>query len=142
MLSGGLFYDNCSNNHKEHKMKNVANWFEIPVTDMARAKAFYQNVMETSFKDDEMGGFQMAIFDAEEGAVSGMLVLGENYQPSQTGAVIYLNGGDDLSLPLERAVAQGGKVMVPKTAINDGECGYYAQFMDSEGNRIGLYSAT
>lgn len=120
-------------------MNNVANWFEIPVTDMARAKSFYQKVMQTSFKDDEMDGFQMAIFDAEEGAVSGMLVLGEHYQPSQTGAVIYLNGGKDLSFPLARALEQGGKTLVPKTAI---ECGYFAQFLDSEGNRIGLYSAT
>jgi len=119
-------------------MKNIANWFEIPVTDMTRAKLFYQNVMQTSFNDEEMDGFLMAIFDAEEGAVSGMLVLGEDYQPSQTGAVIYLNGGDDLSAPLERAVEQGGKIIIPKTFI---KCGYYAQFMDSEGNRIGLYSA-
>ncbi|NOR69083.1 MAG: VOC family protein [Methylomarinum sp.] len=121
-------------------MKNVANWFEIPVIDMARAKSFYQNVMKTSFNDDEMDGFLMAIFDAEEGAVSGMLVFGEHYQPSQTGAVIYLNGGDDLSVPLERVVEQGGKVIIPKTSIKDGDCGYFAQFMDSEGNRIGLYS--
>jgi len=119
-------------------MKNIANWFEIPVTDMTRAKLFYKNVMQTSFNDNEMDGYLMAIFDAEEGAVSGMLVLGEDYQPSQTGAVIYLNGGDDLSASLERAVEQGGKINIPKTFI---KCGYYAQFMDSEGNRIGLYSA-
>ena len=122
-------------------MKNVANWFEIPVTDMARAKTFYQNVMQTSFEDDAMDGFQMAVFDAEEGAVGGMLVLSEHYKPTQTGAVIYLNGGDDLSAPLARAEKQGGSVMVPKTSIKDGECGYFAQFLDSEGNRIGLYSA-
>ena len=122
-------------------MKNVANWFEIPVTDMARAKTFYQNVMQTSFQDDAMDGFQMAIFDAEESAVSGMLVLGEQYEPSLTGAVIYLNGGDDLSAPLARAVEQGGSIIIPKTAIKEGECGYFAQFLDSEGNRVGLYSA-
>lgn len=122
-------------------MKNVANWFEIPVIELSRAKIFYQNVMKTSFKEDEMEGFQMAIFDAEEGAVSGMLVLGEGYLPSLTGAVIYLNGGDDLSFYLDRVIEFGGKVMVPKTAINEGECGYFAQFIDSEGNRIGLYSA-
>ncbi len=122
-------------------MKNVANWFEIPVTDMARAKSFYQNVMQTSFQDNEMDGFLMAIFDAEEGSVSGMLVLGEQYMPSQTGAVIYLNGGDDLSAPLARAEEHGGKVIIAKTAIKEGECGYFAQFLDSEGNRVGLYSA-
>ncbi|MCX7088383.1 MAG: VOC family protein [Methylococcales bacterium] len=122
-------------------MNHVATWFDIPVTDMQRAKNFYQNVMETSFKDDEMNGYKIAIFAAEEGAVSGMLTLGEHYEPSQTGAVIYLNGGNDLNYRLERVVVQGGAVIHPKTAINEGECGYFALFLDSEGNRIGLYSA-
>jgi predicted enzyme related to lactoylglutathione lyase len=121
-------------------MKNTVTWFEIPVTDMSRAKAFYTAVMETSFTDEDMEGFKMAIFAHEEPAVSGMLVQSEGYQPSKTGAVIYLNGGDDLSEALARAVEQGAEVLVPKTAINDGECGYFAQFTDSEGNRVGLYS--
>ncbi len=121
-------------------MKNIVTWFEIPVTDMQRAKAFYGAVMETGFKDDEMDGFQMAIFDHEDPAVGGMLVQAEGYEPTKTGAVIYLNGGDDLSVPLERAVQNGGEVLYPKTAINEGKCGYFAQFSDSEGNRIGIYS--
>lgn len=122
-------------------MNHVATWFEIPVTDMQRAKNFYAKVMETSFFDEEMNGHQMAIFAAEEGAVGGMLVHGEHYQPTQTGTVIYLNGGNDLSDRLEKVVAQGGTVIQPKTAIHDGEHGYFAMFIDSEGNRVGLYSA-
>lgn len=121
-------------------MKNIVTWFEIPVTDISRAKAFYSEVMATSFSDENMDGFKMAIFDHENPAVSGMLVQSAGYQPSKTGAVIYLNGGDDLSIPLERAVQQGAEVLVPKTAINEGECGHFAQFSDSEGNRVGLYS--
>lgn len=119
---------------------NLATWFELPVDDMSRAKTFYQNVLQAEFKDEAMSGFQMAIFSAEPGAVSGMLVRGEGYQPSQTGAVVYFNGGDDLNAPLERAVQYGGSVVVTKTPIHDGECGYFALFLDSEGNRVGLYS--
>ncbi|MDD1620786.1 MAG: VOC family protein [Methylococcaceae bacterium] len=119
---------------------NVATWFELPVTDMQRAQTFYRNVLQADFKDEEMGGYQLAIFASEEGAVSGMLVLGEHYQPSQTGAVVYFNGGEDLSAPLDRAVKHGGSVLIPKTPIHDGECGYFALFSDSEGNRVGLYS--
>ncbi len=122
-------------------MKNIVTWFEIPVTDMQRAKAFYSAVMETGFKDDEINGFQMAIFDHEDPAVGGMLVQAEGYEPTKTGAVIYLNGGDDLSVPLEKAVQNGSEILCPKTPINEGKCGYFAQFSDSEGNRIGLYSA-
>ncbi|WP_150047529.1 VOC family protein [Methylomonas rhizoryzae] len=119
---------------------NIATWFELPVTDIARAKAFYREVLAAEFKDEAMDHFQMAIFSAEDGAVSGMLVLGDGYQPSQTGAVVYFNGGADLSAPLDRAVSQGGSVLVPKTPIHDGDCGYFALFLDSEGNRVGLYS--
>lgn len=121
-------------------MKNVVTWFEIPVTNMQRAKAFYSAVMVTNFKDNDMDGFKMSVFDHEEDAVSGMLVEAKGYEPSKTGAVIYLNGGDDLSLFLDRIVEQGAEILVPKTAINEGECGYFAQFSDSEGNRLGLYS--
>lgn len=121
---------------------NVASWFEIPVTDMQRAKNFYQTLLATTFKDDTMADFQFAIFEAEEGAVSGMLVLGEQYQPSSTGAVVYFNGGEDLSVPLERGLQNGATLIVPKTAIHDGDCGYFALLLDSEGNRIGLYSPT
>jgi predicted enzyme related to lactoylglutathione lyase len=123
-------------------MNNVATWFEIPVADLQRAKTFYQNVLQTTFKDEAMDGYQLAIFDAEQGAVSGMLVKGEHYQPTQTGAVVYFNGGDDLSGPLRKVVQHGGSVLIPKTPIHDGDCGYFAMFLDSEGNRVGLYSAS
>ncbi len=121
-------------------MNHIATWFEIPVKDMQRAKSFYQGVFNTSFKDNEMDGYQMALFEHEETAVSGMLVLGQDYEPSKTGAVVYFNGGDDLSKPLAKATDLGGSIIIPKTAIEEGCSGYYAQFLDSEGNRVGLFS--
>ena len=121
-------------------INNVATWFELPVTDMRRAQDFYRSVFSASFKEEEMGAYQLAIFEAEEGAVSGMLVLGEHYQPNATGAVVYFNGGADLSEPLAKVESNGGSVLMPKTPIHDGECGYFAMFLDSEGNRVGVYS--
>ncbi len=44
-----------------------------------------------------------------------------------------LNGGEDLSEPLSRVENAGGKIVMPKTKIND-EIGYMAMFIDSEGN--------
>lgn len=121
---------------------NVATWFELPVTDMQRAQTFYRNVLQADFKEEEASGYQFAIFNANEGSVSGMLVLGEHYQPSQTGAVVYFNGGENLTVPLDRVAQHGGSVLLPKTPIHDGECGYFALILDSEGNRVGLYSPT
>ena len=121
-------------------MPNVISWFEIPVADLARAKHFYQQILDTSFKDEDMGPYQMAIFASDEGSSSGSLMFGEHYQPSQTGAVVYLYAGDDLSIALAKIVQHGGQVLLPKTPIHEGECGYFALFLDSEGNRVGLYS--
>ena len=57
------------------------------------------------------------------------------------GAVLYLNGGNDLAGPLSRVQGAGGQVLVEKTKIND-EIGFFGLFLDTEGNRIGLHSSS
>ena len=85
-----------------------------------------------------MGGFDYAMFAAEE-AISGALVLGGCYQPSKQGSVVYFNCSD--ITPILNIITElGNEILVPRTAINNGERGYFAQFFDSEGNRVGLYS--
>ncbi len=119
---------------------NIAVWFEIPVTDLDRASRFYEAVFTRSLKREAFGAdMVMAIFDAAEGAVKGALVHGPNYRPGADGTLVYLNGGADLAESLSRVETAGGQVLVGKTRIND-TCGYYAVFMDSEGNRLGLHS--
>jgi predicted enzyme related to lactoylglutathione lyase len=120
------------------EMSKVAVWFEIPVTDMARAKQFYSEVTQSTFTDEDMPDMKMAMFDGSETDTCGMLVEAEGYVPSATGQVIYF-GADDLSTVLDRAVKQGSEVLVPKTNIGEDK-GFFAHFIDSEGNRIGLYS--
>ena len=50
----------------------------------------------------------------------------------------YLNGGDDLDVPLSRVEAAGGQVILPKTSI--GPNGFMARFIDTEGNRVAFHS--
>ena len=121
-------------------MNHIITWAEIPVSDMERAMNFYKEVLGTEFKREDMGGFDYAMFEATPEQVSGALVAGECCTPSADGSIVYLNGGEDLSEPLARIGRMGNQVVVPKTSIGDGECGYFAQFIDSEGNRVGLYS--
>ena len=121
-------------------MNHMVTWSEIAVNDMERAMNFYKEVLGVNFKREDMGGFDYAMFETDEEAVSGALVAGECCTPSADGTIVYLNGGDDLSEPLSRITRLGNQVVVPKTAINDGSCGYFAQFIDCEGNRIGLFS--
>jgi len=53
--------------------------------------------------------------------------------------VIYLNGGNDLQMILDRIETAGGKIVSSKNMVTD-EIGYVAFFLDCEGNKIGLWS--
>jgi predicted enzyme related to lactoylglutathione lyase len=121
-------------------MKNAINWFEIPVKDLGRAKKFYEFVMDAELHLMEEMGMKSAFFpaDLENGAIGGCIIEGEGYEPSDKGALIYLNGGDDLAVPLSRVEDAGGKVTLPKTGI--GPNGFMAYFEDTEGNRVGFHS--
>ena len=120
--------------------ENSLNWFEISVSDMNRAKKFYETIFEIKMDEQEMMGMQMAFFpsDPGNGKASGGLVQGSMHKPSADGAKIYLNGNPDLSDALSRIEKAGGKVTMPKTQI--GEFGFMAFFTDTEGNTVALHS--
>jgi uncharacterized protein len=118
---------------------NALNWFEIAITDVTRAKLFYETIFNITMQTIEMMGMQMVMFPSEPPHVSGGLVKSDAHTPSTVGAIIYLNGNPDLQLVLDRIPGAGGSVTMPKTFINE-ETGYMAFFMDTEGNLVGLHS--
>ena len=121
-------------------MPNAINWFEIPVKNLARAVKFYQTVLGKKMPTMEAMGMKSAFFpaDMENGSVGGCLIAGKGYKPSASGALVYLNGGKNLSTMLSKIEKAGGKVVLPKMAI--GHNGFMAHFKDSEGNKVGLHS--
>lgn len=121
-------------------MKNMINWFEIPVADMPRAKAFYSAIFQIEMPEMEMSGSLMAFFPWDsETLVSGSLTKHEMIAPGSDGTVIYFNCGDDLTPFLDRVEPAGGKIVVPRTQISE-DHGYFALFLDTEGNRLGFHS--
>ncbi|MBO9702973.1 MAG: VOC family protein [Sporocytophaga sp.] len=120
---------------------NAINWFEIAVKDIARAKKFYEIILETELTEMEMMGMKMAMLpsDSSNGKVGGALVQSEMHTPSATGSIVYLNGNPDIQLVLNRIEKSGGKITMPKTLIDE-QSGYMAFFTDTEGNNIGLHS--
>lgn len=122
--------------------KSAVHWFEIPTQDLSRALRFYNRVLGLEMAAFDMMGCPMAMFpcDMAEGGVGGALIQYEGAVPSATGSMVYLDGGDDLSVPLGRVEAAGGKITMPKTSI--GEHGFCGVFIDTEGNRVGLHSMT
>jgi hypothetical protein len=123
-------------------MSNVIQWFEIPVTDLARAKNFYENILAVELKEMKTpNGLEMAVFPSKNEEVGGALTYQPDfYKAGQQGALIYLNANPDLQDVLDRLEDQHhGEIVVPKTQITE-EHGYMAVFLDSEGNRIALIS--
>ena len=119
---------------------NPINWFEIPVTDMARAKAFYEHVFDISMVLQDFGPLQMAWFPMWENAqgASGSLVKAESYVPSHAGTMVYFSV-ENIAGVLERVQEKGGAVLNPKKSV--GDYGFVAHFEDSEGNRVALHSS-
>lgn len=126
-------------NKSEADMNSYLSIFEIPATDISRAIEFYQAILDMSIEKVDMPGMEMGILPYEEQAVTGVILKEEGLRPSSDGVTIYLNAGEDLQIILDRVEKNSGKVLIPKTAHAD-DMGYFAIFLDSEGNRIGLHS--
>ncbi|WP_035601477.1 VOC family protein [Haloferula sp. BvORR071] len=123
-------------------MKDDAlNWFEIFVSDLAKAQAFYEAILKAPMTaiTAAASGCSMAIFNYnQELGVGGALTQGENYKPGAGGTMVYLNVEGDLDGVLERIPAAGGKVIRPRMAIPPH--GFIGVFEDLDGNLVGLHS--
>lgn len=120
-------------------MTNSINWFEIPVKNFDRAKAFYAAILDGAVEEMAHPECKYGILPGDmQNGVTGGIVQGEGYEPSMAGSLIYLNGGDDLSVALGKVEAAGGQILLPKTSI--GGNGFIALITDTEGNKLGLHS--
>ena len=121
-------------------MANTIVWADIPVTDMDRARKFYSAVLQADIDLMEGANGDVALLpgDPMSGDVSGDLARGENQKPGLGGCTIYLDSKGDPEGMIERAVAAGGKVLMPVTSMGD-MVGFIGFFQDSEGNRIGVH---
>lgn len=130
---------NSSEVQNKNHMKSFISIFEIPATDISRAVDFYQAILDIPIEKMEFPEMQMGIFPYEGQMVTGVIMKAEGYIPSSNGVTIYLNGGDNLETILNKVAQNGGEIIVPKSLHAD-ESGYYAIFLDSEGNKMGLHS--
>jgi predicted enzyme related to lactoylglutathione lyase len=125
-------------------MRNTVYWVEIPATNFDRAKQFYETIFGIEMIPVSIPRGKYAIFPVDPGALGAgaAIIQGDGYLPSDTGRIIYLDREEDLDLPLSRIVQAGGQVIHEKIKNGaNGEFGFIAQFIDSEGNKMGLHSA-
>lgn len=125
-------------NDKEN-IVNVVSWFEIPAINFQQAVNFYNQIfgfkMETKFDEN----YAMAFFPVTNG-IGGSIVSGPGSTPGEAGPLVYLNAGEDLNPVLNLVEEAGGRIVMPKTLISD-EAGYFAIFIDPEGNKLALHSS-
>lgn len=130
--------------HKIDAHTNVITWFEIPVSDLERAKTFYETILDIELIKRNDGGDEALFFpynpdvvQATSGRVTGVLSKSDRNSPSANGTVVYINASPELQVVIDKVEKAGGRVMVPKTEI---PAGFIAIIIDSEGNKVGLHA--
>lgn len=117
--------------------RNSVVWFEIPVTDLDKGAAFYNEVLQVQLIRANMDGMDMAKFPVvdEMNTPSGHLFVGTP-APAGQGPVIHLQCAGTLEDAMERLAKAGGKVLSDPISIPSGRFTYC---QDPFGNGIGLY---
>lgn len=119
-------------------MTQAITWFEIPVTDLARAQHFYETVLGRALHREDFGGGEIAVFPYERPATGGCLMAGAA-PSSGHGVRIYLDCTPSLDAALALVEAAGGRIVAPKSALPPG-MGFFAVLRDTEGNEVGLHA--
>jgi len=121
-------------------VKNTITWFEINVADLDRAIKFYDHVLQTNIRKEEMEGYPPMGIIPDEG-VNGALVEDEEYEaPEHSGAMLYFDGSSGINPYLERVEEAGGEVVVPRSFVIE-SVGYWVAFSDLDVNLLAFYES-
>ena len=117
---------------------NICVWFEIPVADLDRGRAFYSTVLKRDLEQDDEGPNPIvALTGMSDPGVSGHLYPGK---PAAAGAgpTIHLAAPDGLDATAERMRKAGGEVVSDPIEI---PFGVFFDATDPDGNSIGFFEA-
>jgi predicted enzyme related to lactoylglutathione lyase len=139
-------HNQVSINLKESFMQNAISWFEIPTLNLSKAQQFYEAVLQCTLRPENMGPSEGAVFPYDEaaGGVGGALMCGPSAPVTAagvgSGVLVYLDcAPHTVDSLLQRVVAAGGRIAMPRTALPPG-LGFIACMFDLDGNKIGLHS--
>jgi hypothetical protein len=118
---------------------NPVGWFEIYVQDMARARKFYEAVLDGKLEKLEAGGVDMWVFPGDQTTVgtTGTLVHMPGFPSGGNSTLVYFVC-DDCAVEEGRVKKNGGRV--EKTKFSIGPYGFISLVYDTEGNMFGLHS--
>ncbi len=122
-------------------MKTLVAFFEIPVIDFDRSIKFYESLLSVKLVTMACGHEKMAFFPEENGLCPGAIswAAENSFLPSENGVLVSLNI-ENMMQAISFIEKNGGRILISKTKIEADNRGYFAVFIDCEGNRVGLYS--
>lgn len=120
-------------------MKNLIAFFEIPVVDFNRAVRFYESLLNCQLTVMDWETEKMAFFTNNVGECIGSLSYTLDFKPSKDGILLSFSV-EDMEIALSKIKNSGGEIIRAKTKIEANNRGYFSIFIDSEGNKVGLYS--
>jgi predicted enzyme related to lactoylglutathione lyase len=122
-------------------MKNVnpVGWFDIYVSNLERAKKFYETVFNIKLIDFPIEWGKQTAFPSDDKGlnISGALVEKENMVANGNNTVVYFVSEDCITEE-SRVEKAGGKIIKSKMSI--GQFGFVSIIVDTESNTIGLHS--
>lgn len=123
-------------------MNNPVGWFDIYVTEIERAKSFYETVLNVELNqlsDPTDDSVDMWSFPSnmEKYGATGALVKMEGMSSGGNSTIVYFSC-EDCAEEASRVEAAGGSVQKSKMSI--GEYGFIVLAVDTEGNIFGLHS--
>ncbi|SHE78968.1 VOC family protein [Pedobacter caeni] len=118
---------------------NPVGWFDINVSNLTRAKKFYETVFNIQLVDFPVEWGKQSAFPSDyEGLnISGALVEKEDRPANGNNTIVYFVSSD-CTTEEARVEDAGGKIITPKMSI--GAFGFVSLIIDTEGNTIGLHS--
>jgi len=116
-------------------MQPVVVWSEIPVSDMDRAVAFYNEVFNWQMTIDNTGPNPMAILGGNMETTGGHLYPGKPGVEGG-GSTVHIAVPDKLEEAAARCAKAGGTVLCDPITIPPGR---FVYAIDPDGNSLGLF---
>jgi predicted enzyme related to lactoylglutathione lyase len=146
-------YKDEPNSFVESLPRSFLVWLEIGVVDMARAVDFYENVFKVKIEIRYLFDKKIGILHKNNNQLNICLIERDNLNNVNSIKPTFFV--DVIFETTKRVEKCGGKIILPSTLLRqrnekgetliganliDGQPGYMAEIMDTEGNSILLYS--
>lgn len=132
-------------------------WLQIPADNLQRAVDFYGSVFGFEFFTETLNNIPHAVFKPDAKGrkpVNGAIIEVKDFTRGSHACVLFFDATGKFEFLTQNIEQNGGKILVKKTLITkkidatsgyipntyiDDKPGYFVHFLDSEGNKMGLY---